>query len=816
MCASSPWNWSRGQSLAERIEASGRIDVDEALEIARRIALALEAAHEAGVIHRDLKPANVQVVPDGTVKVLDFGIAKVVHALETSPDLNQSPTTMLPTATGVIMGTAHYMSPEQARGKPLDKRTDIWSFGCVLYEMLTGRTPFAGETITDVLAAILDREPDWTAVPVTSSPIIQLLLRQCLEKAPDRRLHDVADARISIANAIADPDGGIARLTETDEVVKPFWRRSIPASAAAAIAAATALVVWVLAQQGIQPPKPPMTTKLNIVMPSYVQMQAGGLPAPLAISPDGTTLVYGGIEGGLGRLYLRLTNELSATPLTGSEGGYNPFFSPDGEWIGFAANNKLLRVSASGGPPLPISDIVALRGASWAPDDTIILAPGLTSGLAQVSAAGGELQAITTVNPDRGEDSHRWPQVLPDGKTVLFNIVTSPRYDEAEIALLSLETGEIAVLPVVGADPYYVPTGHLVFGRGRSLLAVPFDLQRLEVTGAAVVVVEGVFITVEGPGSAYFAVSAAGTLVYKPALPSDRRLVLVDRQGKEQPLQLQPGPFTAPRFSPDGRQIAYEIDGDIWIQDLDRATSDRFTTDPANDNTPLWTRDGESLIFSSSRVGFSDLFRKPTMARSSAEQLVPSANFQFANSFSADGRFLLYTEQGLATGWDIWVLPMAQPDKPRSFLQTEFGEANAVFSPNGQWIAYTADESGGDEVYVAPFSGEGRRVRISSDGAHSPLWGRDGSELFFWSPGARMLMSAPISTEREFRVGAAQPLFGGSYFVAGAAGRIERAFDIAPDGQTFVMIRQSDQEISDMVLVLNWFDELKRLVPTDP
>ncbi len=457
-----------------------------------------------------------------------------------------------------------------------------------------------------------------------------------------------------------------------------------------------------------------------------------------------------------------------------------------------------------------------LRGASWAPDDTIILSPGLQTGLARVPAAGGEPEALTTVDFDDGQDSHRWPEVLPDGKTVVFNIIVSSQYDEAEIALLSLETGEITVLPVVGADPNYVSSGHLIMGRGESLVAVPFDLQRLEVTGSAVVVVEDVFVTAGGPGSAFFAASASGTLAYTPIRPNDRRLVLVDRRGQQRPIQLEPGPFLTPRFSPDGQQIAYEIDDDIWIYDLTRETSDRFTTDPAIDNTPLWAADGESLVFSSHRVGFSDLFQKPTTGRAPAELLAASVNYQYAGSFSADGRFLLYAEQGLTTDWDIWVLPMAEPDKPRPLIQTEFAEVQPNFSTDGQWIAYQSDESGGDEIYVAPFSGEGRRVRISGDGGHSPFWGPDGSELFFWSQTTNRLMAVPISFEPEFQAGTAQSLLAGDYLVTSITGRLQRDFDIAPNGEEFVMIRESQQEAPDIVIVLNWFDELKRLVPTDP
>ena len=797
-----------GETLAERL-GSGAGDVATALHFALQIAEALEAAHEKGIIHRDLKPGNVVVSELGVAKVLDFGLDKAHgSATEASPDITESPTVAAATQMGIILGTAAYMSPEQARGTPLDERSDIWSFGCVLYEMLSGRKAFEGETVSDTMAAILKQDPDWDALPDKTPWRIRDLLRRCLNKDARLRLRAIGDAWIEIQDA----------STGAHEPATSRGRRSaLPLRQVIMVGLASALIAMLLTlgvarreSQSVSSDSFP-TAKLAVVLPGDLELQAFGFPTALAISPDGSNLIYGGTESGIYQLYLRPMDQLVATPLAGTEGGYNPFFSPDGQWVGFAANDKLLKVPLSGGSPLPITEIAALRGASWGQDDNIILAPGLQSGLARVPAAGGPLEEITTVDFEGGEDSHRWPQVLPDGKTVVFNVVTSGRYDSSEIVALSLETGETTVLPEVGADPYYVSSGHLVFGREASLLAVPFDLQRLEITGSAVSVVEGAFITVTGPGSAFFAVSDTGTLVYQPEFPNDRTLVLVDRRGREEPLRLGPGPFLAPRFSPDGRRIAYDHDNeDIWIYELERGTADRFTTDPSDDVTPLWAADGESLVFSSNRAGFPNLFRQPTLGRSVAEHLVPSINYQFGNSFSPEGRYLLYREQDEATDWDIWVLPTAGLEEPRPFLKTAFFEGNAEFSPDGEWVAYTFDESGGNEVYVAPFSGSGRRQRISTDGGHSPRWSADGSELLFWSPSAAAMMSVPISLQDGFSAGSAESLFGGDYLL----GRDTRQYDLAPDGQQFVMIRESQREIPDMVLVLNWFEELRRLVPT--
>jgi len=809
-----------GPTLADRI-AEGAIPIDEALSIAKQIAEALEAAHDRGIIHRDLKPANIKVREDGTVKVLDFGLAKGLNpAAASSAAAMSSPTvTLHGTQAGMILGTAAYMSPEQAAGKVVDKRSDLWAFGVVLHEMLSGRQVFTGETLSHVLAAVLKTEPDWTALPVETPAPIRKLLRRCLEKDRRQRLADAADARLEIEEALASPGA------ETVAPAAAPSRRVAPvaiALALAGVALIAALLVWAVMRPAS--PAPLRPTRFAVVPPPAEALVISGVVRDLDLSRQGAHLVYAGPRG---QLMVRALDRLDALPVPGVTNARALFLSPDARWIGFftGVSGELKKVSIAGGSPISLCRVTgAPRGASWGPDETIVFATNEpTTGLFRVSAGGGKPEVITTPDSTKGvEGDHVFPSVLPGGRAVLFTIASvSNIAANGQVAVLDLKTGRIKTLIRDGSQAEYVETGHLIYATAGTLRAVRFDLAKLEILGDPVPVVEQVMTA--GTGAANFSVSRHGTLVYVPGGAvsqgrGTRSLVWVTRQGREQPIAAPPRTYNYPSVSPDGTRVALAIDDqevDIWTRDFAREGLTRLTFDPGRDSYPAWAPDGRRIVFTSSRGGPFNLFSRPADGTGTDERLTISSNVQFGSpSFSADGSRMVFTEVMPKTGEDLMSLSMdpstglsARGERPEPLLATIFAERNPQISPDGHWLAYESNESGQEDIYVRPFPkvGDGR-WQISSGGGNVPLWARSGRELFYRNGDS--MMSVSVQTTPTFSAGNPTKLFQGYIFGLG------RSYDVSRDGQRFLMIKDNtagDQTTTSgsIVVVLNWFEELK-------
>jgi Tol biopolymer transport system component len=793
-----------GETLAARL-VKGPVPTEQLLKWGVEIADALDKAHRQGIVHRDLKPGNVMLTKSG-VKLLDFGLAK---ALPSPPGRGQGegltslPTQANLTQEGTILGTFQYMAPEQLEGKDADARTDIFAFGAVLYEMATGQKAFSGKSQASLIASILtsDPAPVSTIQPMTPQALDRVV-KTCLAKDPEDRwqsAHDIGSelAWVAQGGSQAGAAAPVAAFRRRRDRVT--W--GVVGTLAGAMAAA--LATWVLLRGSA--PAQRRLTRVAIPIPP-AQTLALENHVSVALSPDGRRLAYVARKGDTKQLYLRALDAAEATPLAGTEGAFTPFFSPDGQWLGFYADGKLKKISLAGGTPVTLCSIAEpLVGAAWGPDDTIVFPPNWAGGLARVSASGGSPEPLTKPTL-KGEDrGHIWPEWLPGGKAILFTVFTGGSLDDYQIAARTLATGEQKILIKGGTFGRYVASGHIVYARGGTLFAVSFDARRLEVTGAPFPVAQGV--SENSNGGAEFAVSRDGTLVYVAGglQMSERSMLWVDRKGAATPVTRVRRPFSNPRLSPDGKRITVTIGAetyDVWVLDLARDSLTRFSFGK-DDGDPVWSPDGQRIVFDSSQAGFYNIYVRPSDGSGSEQRLTNDQDADFPMSWSPDGRLLAFVKTR-ADVPEIWLYPFEKDAQPRPFLQGAYRHQWARFSPDGRWMAYGSNESGRFEVYVTPFPGPGGKWQISNEGGEQPLWAPNGREIFYRKD--KKVMRVAVATSPAFSASRPELLFEGEY---------QGEWDVAPDGQRFLMVKEEGAESApkQINLVLNWFEELKARAP---
>jgi Tol biopolymer transport system component len=774
-----------GQTLQERLRR-GPIPWTELMPIAKQICEALDAAHERGIVHRDLKPANIKLTPAGTVKVLDFGLAKAIENTAPSASVSNSPTvSMAATNAGVILGTAPYMSPEQAKGRAVDRRTDIFAFGCVLFEMLTGRPAFDGDDVTEIIGRVVAAEPDWNKLPGDAPPTIHRLIRRALRKDPRQRLSDIRDARLEIEEAANELQPAAARTSRTAGVI-----------AAAAAVIAVLLAIPAIRHFSEKPVADAPEMRLEITTPPTP------VPLEFELSPDGRMLAFIASENGAQRLWLRALDKTEAQPLSGTEGADYPFWSPDNRSIGFYVNGKLKRIDVSGGTPQTLANASASFGGTWNADGAIIFS-SITGPLSRVSAAGGTAAPVTKLRPQQAQ--HRFPKFLPDGRHFVFFVAGAP--EVTGIYLGSLDNLESKRLTDADSTGVFLPPDMLAFGRASTLMARHLDLQRGELTGDPIRL--GDFVAAAIQGLTGLSISKDGLIAYRTRAEVLRQLNWYDRNGKAIGTagEKDPNAPLYPELSPDGRRVAMmrtlQGNSDVWFLDLMRGGLTRFTFDTAVDLAPVWSPDGTKVVFTSNRKGPYNIYIKQAGGAASEELLVESMNNKYPQDWSSDGKFFLYGEVYPTTGRDLLALPVNGPDqKPITIANTPFDEQNGQFSPDGHFVAYQTNDSGIFQIFVQPFPQATGKWQVSTAGGSQPRWRADGKELYFFSPDGKIMAAATTLQGSTFNAGTPVALFSAS--LVSGLGANKQEYAVSRDGRFLLNQPSEEGTLSPITLILNW------------
>jgi serine/threonine protein kinase/Tol biopolymer transport system component len=797
-----------GETLRGQLHGTA-LTVRKSIDYALQIASGLAAAHEKGIVHRDLKPENLFVTKDGRVKILDFGLAKLIEPRDESEVRTDLPTRKLNTDPGTAVGTVGYMSPEQVRGQSVDHRSDIFSLGVVLYEMLSGKRAFRGDSAIETLNAILKEEPPELSESNSQiNPALERVVMHCLEKSPERRFQSARDVAF-VLEALSGLSSSRTMTAALPPTAMPRNRGRVAwIVAGACLLGLLAALPFVIAYLR-RTPVDERVLKLSVLPPENATVAGAG--TGFALSPDGRRLAFVASFEGQSLLWVRSLDSLSTQALPGTEGAGGaspPFWSPDSRSIGFFAKGKLKKIDASGAPLQTLCDVPASRGGTWNRNGVIVFAPGVPGPLYRVSAAGGEPSPMTALDQSRFETSHRWPYFLPDGRHFLYLV----RSNQAGVYVGSLDSKTTKRLLPTAMNVAYAPPGFLLFMRNETLMAQPFDADELELSGEPFAVAEGVAYN-PGLGRGVFSVSENGVLAYRSGGAQINQPLWFDRGGKQIGSLGAAGLYFTVGLSPDERRAAVDRSdpqtgtNDIWLFDLSLGIPSRLTTDPANDSNPLWSPDGSRIVFSSSREGVSSLYQKIASGGGNEEVLLKSSEAKVPDDWASDGQFIVYQTLNQKTRWDLWVLPMSGEPQPFPFLQAEFNEQQAQFSPDGKWIAYTSDESGAPEIYAQPFPASGGRWRVSTGGGCQPRWRRDGKELFYIAlDGKLMAVDVKLGATLEARV--PKTLFGTRVLSLTDFGT---HYAVTANGQRF-LINSTIEETSatPISIVVNWTADLKQ------